>query len=80
MFRLMSRVQLAYNGIFIVACAGMFAYESLFVWPMEQCESNGGWWSAKFRECATPMPIWRITGRTTGQGAAAAGAPDKPGR
>jgi hypothetical protein len=73
MFRLISRVQIAYVGLFVIVCAGVFAYEGLYIWPMQQCESGGGWWSAKYRECATPMPIWRFTGRKPGTPAAAAG-------
>jgi hypothetical protein len=63
MFRLISRVQVAYVGLFLIACVGVFAYESLYIWPMQRCEADGGWWSARYRMCATPMAIWRITGR-----------------
>jgi len=63
MFRLMTRVQVAYIGLFLIVCAGVFAYEALYIWPMQQCEADGGWWSMKYRLCATPIPIWRITGR-----------------
>jgi hypothetical protein len=66
MFRLITRVQIAYFGLFVIACAGVFAYQAFFVWPVQQCESDGGWWSAKYRQCATPIPIWRITGRPPG--------------
>ena len=59
MFRLISRVQIAYVGLFVIVCAGVFAYEGLYIWPMQQCESGGGWWSAKYRECATPMRVRR---------------------
>ena len=45
MFRLMTRVQVAYIGLFLIVCAGVFAYEALYIWPMQQCESDGGWWS-----------------------------------
>jgi hypothetical protein len=67
MFRIMGRVQIAYVGLFLLACAGVFSYEAMFVWPVEKCESNGGWWSAKYRECATPIPVWRFTGRLPGE-------------
>lgn len=66
MFRLISRVQVAYVGLFLIVCAGVFAYEALYIWPMQQCEADGGWWSARYRACATPVPIWRITGRLPG--------------
>jgi hypothetical protein len=60
---LLTRVQYAYLGLFFFACAGVYAYEALYVWPAQKCESNGGWWDPKDRACATPVPIWRITGR-----------------
>jgi hypothetical protein len=71
MFRLMGRVQMAYIGLFVLVCAGVFAYEAMYIWPMERCESDGGWWSAKYRQCATPIPIWRFTGRLPGEPRAA---------
>ena len=75
---LIGRVQMAYIGLFVVVCAGVFAYESMYIWPMEKCESSGGWWSAKYRECATPVPIWRFTGRMPGEPRAL--APATPAR
>jgi hypothetical protein len=63
MFRILTRVQIAYIGLFVAVCAGVFAYQALYIWPMQKCEADGGWWSMKYRECATPVPIWRFTGR-----------------
>ena len=63
MFRLISRVQVAYFALFLIVCAGVLAYEALYIWPMERCEADGGWWAGKYRTCATPVPIWRFTGR-----------------
>jgi hypothetical protein len=63
MFRLFARVQFIYLGIFLAACAGLFAYESIFVWPPQRCEAKGSWWNAQDRECDTPILIWRLTGR-----------------
>ncbi|HUZ13310.1 MAG TPA: hypothetical protein VMU93_10715 [Caulobacteraceae bacterium] len=62
MLRILTRVQIAYLCLFFLVCAGMFAFQALHVWPIERCERHGGWWSAKYRMCATPIPIWRITG------------------
>jgi len=67
MLRIFSRVQLVYVGLAFAACMGLFYYQATYVWPVERCESHGGWWSDKYRECATPMPIWRFTGRRPGQ-------------
>ena len=63
MLRLLTRVQLAYVGLFLAACVGVFIYQANYVWPAQHCEQHGNWWSAKYHECATPIPIWRITGR-----------------
>ena len=63
MLRLFSRVQLAYVGLFLIACMGVFYYQANYIWPMQRCEQGGGWWSDRYRECARPMPIWRFTGR-----------------
>jgi hypothetical protein len=50
-------------GLFVVASLLTIAYQAWYIWPMKKCEGNGDWWSAKYHECATPIPIWRITGR-----------------
>ena len=63
MLRLVSRAQIAYLGLFLVACAAMFAYDALYVWPVQRCEAHGGWWSGRYRMCAQPIPIWHFTGR-----------------
>jgi hypothetical protein len=63
MLRLVSRAQIAYFGLFLIACVAIFAYDAAYVWPLQRCEAHGGWWSDKYRMCAQPIPIWRITGR-----------------
>jgi hypothetical protein len=63
MLRLLGRVQLAYVGLFLAACVGILFYEAHYVWPVQRCEGHGGWWSARYHECATPVPIWQLTGR-----------------
>ena len=63
MFRLLSRVQIAYVALFVIVCASVIIYEALYIWPAERCEQSGGWWSARYRACGTPIPIWRFTGR-----------------
>jgi hypothetical protein len=63
MLRLITRVQLVYVGVFFACCIGVFVYQARYVWPVQACDQHGGWWSAKYHECATPIPLWRITGR-----------------
>jgi hypothetical protein len=64
MFRIFSRVQLAYLAVFLIICAGLYAYEAIYVWPAQRCEASGAWWNARDRECDTPIQVWRITGRS----------------
>jgi hypothetical protein len=75
MLRILSRIQLVYLGAAVAACLGLIYYQATFVWPAEACEGHGGWWSDRYRECATPIPIWRFTGRMPGQPRTAAGGP-----
>jgi hypothetical protein len=63
MFRIFTRVQLAYLAAFVLVCGGIFAYQAVFVWPAQKCEADGAWWNPRDRECDTPMEIWHFTGR-----------------
>jgi hypothetical protein len=63
MNRTMDNARLALFALFLVATAGTIAYQAWYIWPMQKCERAGDWWSPKDRQCATPIPIWRITGR-----------------
>jgi hypothetical protein len=72
MIRFWSRLQLAYLGVFLAASAAILIYQAVFIWPAEHCEAQGGWWAPKYHQCATPMPIWRITGRLPGSSATTA--------
>lgn len=63
MLRLLSGIQLAYLGVFIGACVAVYVYQAAYVWPVQRCEAHRGWWSARYHMCATPIPIWRFTGR-----------------
>jgi hypothetical protein len=76
MLRLLTRVQLAYVGVFFACCIGVFVYEARYVWPVQACEKHGGWWSDRYRMCATPTPIWQITGRVPQGWAPIAGRSD----
>lgn len=49
--------------IFLFISAGLVAYEYLYVIPAKKCEAASLWWDQRDRECLTPMPIWKITGR-----------------
>jgi hypothetical protein len=54
-------------GVFLAASLSAAAYQWWFVWPVRKCDQAGAWWDARDRQCLTPMPIWRITGRLPGE-------------
>jgi hypothetical protein len=65
MFRSNVIAKLMVLAALIVACVWMFTFKGFEVSPAAQCEQGGKWWDAKDRQCLTPMPIERMTGRTT---------------
>jgi hypothetical protein len=64
---------------FIVASAATAYYEWAYVWPVKHCDARGAWWDVRDRQCLTPMPIWRITGRGLAPAAAAVDQRVAPG-
>ena len=63
MNRTIDRVKVLFLGLFLIGSLGMFGYQFYVVWPAQNCEADGGWWDSRDHLCASPMPIWRITGR-----------------
>ena len=57
-------------GVFLLGSLSVAGYEWWYVWPASRCEKAGAWWDPKDRQCLTPMPIWRITGRPQADAAA----------
>jgi hypothetical protein len=64
MFRMINRTTMAFMGVFLIACLVALVYHLFFVWPEQDCAQRGAWWDGKDRQCLTPLPIWRLTGRT----------------
>ena len=60
---------------FLVVSLGTAWYEWAYVWPVKRCDARGAWWDFRDRQCLTPMPIWRITGRGLAPAAPGAGRP-----
>lgn len=56
-------VKLVLVGMFILASGASIAYQAYFIWPMQKCERGGDWWDSRDRQCLSPIPVWRITGR-----------------
>ena len=52
MNKTIDRVRIMFLVVFAVACAGVWAYQALYVWPAKKCEQRGRWWSNKYRDCA----------------------------
>jgi len=63
MTRWITSAKLLALGLFLVASLATFAYEYFYVWPAQKCEARAAWWDPDDRQCLTPIPIWRITGR-----------------
>jgi hypothetical protein len=79
MERWINNAKLVTLGVFVVASLGITGYEMLYVWPAQHCEQHGGWWDGPDRQCLTPIPIWRITGRALAPyKAALSGSPPGP--
>jgi hypothetical protein len=64
MNRVIDNARLLLFATFLLVSAGTIAYQAYYIWPMQKCERAGSWWSAKYRQCDIPIPIWRITGRS----------------
>jgi hypothetical protein len=63
MRRWFTTAYLAVLALFVAVSAGLVGYQILYVWPAQRCEKLGAWWDPKDRECLTPIPIERFTGR-----------------
>jgi hypothetical protein len=63
MNRAINATTLLLFGLFILASAATSLYQVYYVWPMQKCERAGAWWDPRDRQCLTPIPIWRLTGR-----------------
>lgn len=54
-------------GLFLAGSMAVTAYEWYYVWPVKRCDQAGAWWDPQDRQCLTPIPIWRVTGRLPGE-------------
>jgi len=71
MNQVFARTRLILIGLFVLAVAATSYYQFTYLWPMQKCERSGAWWDPRDRQCLTPIPIWRLTGRMPGQPRAA---------
>jgi hypothetical protein len=67
-------LRLVFLGLFAVTLVGLFAWESVNVWPQKACEKHEGHlWAAKFHACARVVSIPMLTSRSAKTGAAKPG-------
>ena len=57
MNRAINRAKLICLGIFAVAVAALWAYQTYYVKPRLKCEEDKGWWSPELRECRKPVTL-----------------------
>lgn len=57
MNKTIDRLKLIFLGIFVVAAAGVWAYQVLVVKPKRECEAQGSWWGGKWRSCERAVSI-----------------------
>jgi hypothetical protein len=50
-------------GLFTVISIGIVTWHVMYEFPRKTCEEAGNWWSYKYRQCATPLRIYDLTGR-----------------
>lgn len=60
------RLKLIFLAVFVLGCAGVWAYQIFYAMPAKRCEANGQWWDGATRVCAQPLMISSITGRPVG--------------
>jgi hypothetical protein len=64
MTRWITSAKLFVLGAFLISALATTGYEIYYIWPVKRCDARGAWWDSQDHACLTPMPIWRITGRT----------------
>jgi hypothetical protein len=64
MKRWFTAAHVAMLALFLIVSGGLVVYQMLYVWPAQQCDREGLWWDQQDRQCLTPIPIERFTGRS----------------
>ncbi len=72
MDRWITGAKLIVLALFLVTSLTVAVYDIFYVWPANRCGETGAWWDPKDRQCLTPIPIWRLTGRRLVTGPAGA--------
>jgi hypothetical protein len=66
MNRFVNRIELIFLAIFGLAIIGIVAYQTLWVAPVQKCESAGNWWEPISRTCGHVIYLPDITHRPIG--------------
>jgi hypothetical protein len=59
MNKTINTAKMIFVGIFLVAAAGIWAYQIYYVQPRLKCEEAQGWWSNELRRCEMPVSLRR---------------------
>lgn len=57
MNKAINRAKIIFLGIFLVAAAGLWAYQTYYVKPRLECEEAHGWWSPELHACRKPVSL-----------------------
>ena len=57
MSKAINTAKLIFVGIFVVAAAGIWAYQIYYVKPRLECEEAQVWWSKELRRCEKPVSL-----------------------
>jgi hypothetical protein len=69
------RIELIFLGLLMIGAAGVWAYQILYVMPVQRCEGSGNWWDPQSRSCAKVIYLPTFTHKPIAK--AAAGAPPR---
>ena len=57
MSKTIDRLKLIFLGVFVIATAGVWAYQVFYVQPKKKCEAEGAWWGGGWRQCRRAVSI-----------------------
>ncbi|MGR4864258.1 hypothetical protein [Caulobacter sp. LARHSG274] len=58
-----TRLQIAFFGLFLAGSLSVVAYHYFWVWPKARCEARGGVWAGRWMKCGTIYSIETLTRR-----------------
>lgn len=58
-----TRLQIAFFGLFLAGSLSVVAYHYFWVWPKARCDARGGAWAGRWMKCGTVYSIETLTRR-----------------